>query len=60
MSFHAVKVQSGTSGRMEHPGQLFLREQVNGVTITEMGTQVEEEDEVRVDGEIIHPETEKK
>ena len=34
--------------------------QVNGVTITEMGTQVEEEDEVRVDGQIIHPEAEKR
>ena len=34
--------------------------QVNGVTITEMGTQVEEDDEVRVDGQIIHPEAEKR
>ena len=34
--------------------------QVNGVTVTEMGTQVEDGDEVRVDGKIIRPETEKK
>ena len=33
--------------------------QVNGVTVTEMGTQVDG-DEVRVDGKIIRPETEKK
>ena len=33
---------------------------VNGVKITEMGTQVEEGDEVRVDGLVIRPETEKR
>jgi len=33
---------------------------VNGVKITEMGTQVEEGDEVRVDGQLIRPETEKR
>ena len=33
---------------------------VNGVTITEMGTQVEEGDEVRVDGQLIRPEAEKR
>lgn len=33
---------------------------VNGVTVTEMGTQVEEGDEVRLEGKIIRPETEKK
>ena len=33
---------------------------VNGVKITEMGTQVEEGDEVRVDGQVIRPETEKR
>lgn len=32
---------------------------VNGQTIREMGTQVEEEDEVRVKGEIVKPEAEK-
>ena len=47
--------------------QTFLEEmiaagqvQVNGITITEMGTQVEDGDEVRVDGQVIHPEAEKK
>lgn len=34
--------------------------QVNGVTVTEMGTQVEEGDEVRLEGKIIRPESEKK
>ena len=34
--------------------------QVNGITVTEMGAQVEDGDEVRVDGKIIRPETEKK
>ncbi len=33
---------------------------VNGVRITEMGTQVEEDDEVRLDGRPIHPEAEKR
>ena len=33
---------------------------VNGVKITEMGVQVEESDEVRVDGQVIRPETEKR
>ncbi len=33
---------------------------VNGVQITEMGTQVEESDEVRLDGRPIHPEAEKR
>ncbi len=33
---------------------------VNGVRITEMGTQVEEEDEVRLDGQTIRPEAEKR
>ena len=33
---------------------------VNGVKITEMGTQVEEGDEVRVDGQVIRPEMEKR
>ncbi len=33
---------------------------VNGVKITEMGTQVEDGDEVRVDGQVIRPETEKR
>ena len=33
---------------------------VNGVKITEMGTQVEDGDEVRVDGQLIRPETEKR
>lgn len=33
---------------------------VNGVKISEMGTQVEEGDEVRVDGQLIRPETEKR
>ena len=33
---------------------------VNGVKITEMGTQVEEGDEVRVDGQVIRPEAEKR
>lgn len=33
---------------------------VNGVRITEMGVQVEEGDEVRVDGKIIRPETQKR
>ena len=33
---------------------------VNGVRITEMGTQVEEGDEVCVDGQLIRPETEKR
>ena len=33
---------------------------VNGVRITEMGTQVEEGDEVLVDGQVIRPETEKR
>lgn len=36
------------------------RVQVNGVTVTEMGTQVEEGDEVRVDGQVIRPEAEKR
>ena len=36
------------------------RVSVNGVVITEMGTQVEEGDEVRVDGAIIMPEEEKR
>ena len=36
------------------------RVSVNGVIITEMGTQVEEGDEVRVDGAIITPEEEKR
>ena len=35
------------------------RVSVNGQLITEMGVQVEEEDDVRVDGQIIRPETEK-
>ena len=35
------------------------RVSVNGQVITEMGVQVEEEDDVRVDGQIIRPETEK-
>ena len=33
---------------------------VNGVTITEMGTQVEEGDEVRLEGQLIRPEAEKR
>lgn len=33
---------------------------VNGVRITEMGVQVQEGDLVRLDGKIIHPETQKK
>ncbi len=33
---------------------------VNGVTVTEMGVQVEEGDEVRVNGQAIHPEAEKR
>ncbi len=33
---------------------------VNGVTVTEMGVQVEEGDEVRVNGRAIHPEAEKR
>ena len=33
---------------------------VNGLVITEMGTQVEETDEVRVDGKLVRPETVKK
>ncbi len=33
---------------------------VNGVLITEMGTQVEEDDEVRLDGQVIRPEAEKR
>ena len=33
---------------------------VNGVKITEMGTQVEEGDEVRLDGQLIRPEAEKR
>ena len=33
---------------------------VNGVKITEMGTQVEEGCEVRVDGQVIRPEGEKR
>ena len=33
---------------------------VNGVTVTEMGTQVEEGDQVLVNGQRIRPETEKK
>ena len=33
---------------------------VNGVKITEMGTQVEEGDEVRLDGQVIRPEAEKR
>ncbi|MBQ6257911.1 MAG: rRNA pseudouridine synthase, partial [Clostridia bacterium] len=33
---------------------------VNGVKITEMGVQVEESDEVRVDGQAIRPEAEKR
>ena len=33
---------------------------VNGVTVTEMGAQVEDGDEVRVDGKIIRPEAEKR
>ena len=33
---------------------------VNGQLVTQMGTQVEEGDEVRVDGKVIHPETEKR
>ena len=36
------------------------RVSVNGQIITEMGTQVEEGDEVRVDGELIHMEEEKR
>ena len=36
------------------------RVSVNGQIITEMGTQVEEGDEVRVDGQIIRPEEEKR
>ncbi len=36
------------------------RVSVNGMIITEMGTQVEEGDEVRVDGQIIRPEEEKR
>lgn len=33
--------------------------QVNGITVTEMGVQIDEAaDEVRVNGEVIHPETE--
>ena len=35
------------------------RVSVNGLVITEMGVQVEEEDTVRVDGQIIRPEAEK-
>ena len=33
---------------------------VNGVIVTEMGTQVEDGDEVKVDGAVIHPEEEKR
>lgn len=33
--------------------------QVNGLTVTEMGTQVSEGDEVRVDGTAVYPEAEK-
>ena len=33
---------------------------VNGQLVTQMGTQVEEGDEVRVDGKVIHPEAEKR
>ena len=33
---------------------------VNGVRVTEMGAQVEENDEVRVDGRVIRPEVEKR
>lgn len=36
------------------------RVSVNGQIVTEMGTQVEENDEVRVDGALIHPEEEKR
>ena len=36
------------------------RVQVNGITVTEMGSQVEEGDEVRVDGQVIRPEAEKR
>ena len=36
------------------------RVSVNGQIITEMGTQVEEGDEVRVDGQVIRPEEEKR
>ena len=36
------------------------RVSVNGQIVTEMGTQVEENDEVRVDGVVIHPEEEKR
>ena len=36
------------------------RVQVNGQTITEMGVQVSEGDEVRLDGQAIHPETVKR
>ena len=33
---------------------------VNGTVVTQMGTQVEEGDEVRVDGRVIRPEAEKR
>lgn len=36
------------------------RVKINGQTVTEMGVQVEEGDEVRLDGRVIRPETEKK
>ncbi|MBQ7825290.1 MAG: rRNA pseudouridine synthase, partial [Clostridia bacterium] len=36
------------------------RVEVNGKVVTEMGTQVEEGDEVRVDGAVIRPEEEKR
>ena len=33
---------------------------VNGVVVTQMGTQVEDGDEVRVRGELVSPETKKR
>ncbi len=60
MRLQKYMAECGVSSRRR--AEEMIREgrvSVNGLVITEMGVQVEEEDTVRVDGQIIRPETEK-
>ncbi len=61
MRLQKYMAECGVASRRKAEEMIALgRVAVNGVTITEMGTQVEDGDEVRLDGQMIRPEAEKR
>ena len=61
MRLQKYMAECGVASRRKAEEMILAgRVSVNGRVITEMGVQVEDEDEVRLDGQVIHPEETKK